>query len=47
MTFSVLVAAIALAGCVNVHVHFPAAPPAAGEPKAPADAKTPADTKTP
>jgi PBP1b-binding outer membrane lipoprotein LpoB len=29
----VLFAALLLAGCVNVHVHFPSAPPAAAEPQ--------------
>jgi PBP1b-binding outer membrane lipoprotein LpoB len=41
-TYSALVvAAFLLAGCVNVHVHFPSAPPVAG------DTKTPDETKKP
>ncbi|HEX8989711.1 MAG TPA: hypothetical protein VF816_17265 [Rhodocyclaceae bacterium] len=30
-----LLAALLLAGCVNVHVHFPSAPAASGEPQKP------------
>jgi hypothetical protein len=32
-----LLAALSLAGCVNVHVHFPSAPAPAAEQSAPAD----------
>jgi hypothetical protein len=32
-----LLAVLLLAGCVNVHVHFPAAPAPAGEQPAPAE----------
>ncbi len=47
-TYSLLVALLVLAGCVNVQVHFPAAPPsAASDAKTPADTKTPAATETP
>lgn len=36
-TFSVLAAAWLLAGCVNVHVHFPAAPDVPAATAKPAD----------